>query len=993
MVAEIVDQLHAGAHVEIDAYIARCPERAEELRRLLPALEVLHGLRSSAIGVSGVGRNANGAMLSGELGDYRLLREVGRGGMGVVYEAEQISLGRHVALKVLPFASAMDPRHLQRFRNEAQAAAQLHHTNIVPVYGVGSERGVHYYAMQFIDGLPLSAWIAEQRKVSTLSTSQQPTDEYQLNSGSAPTSVTAAIAGATTARVTPETSCFRRIAEWGIQAASALEHAHELGVVHRDIKPANLLVDARGNLWITDFGLAHCQSHPGLTMTGDLVGTLRYMSPEQALAKHVVLDHRTDVYSLGATLYELLTLEPVFAGSDRQELLRQIAFDEPRPPRRVNKAIPAELETIVLKALEKSPADRYATAQEIADDLRRFLDDKPIRAKRATALQMLKKWARRNRNMVRTVVGSAFLVLAALACLLVWRLHEGEKLAEERQRMAEDQTARLQQDLDRLSEANNCIQRGRFFVEGGQWARADQAFTQAVTLRPDNSFVWYERGEFYTRLGLWDRAAADYAEAYRIQQPPTTRHRWAHAVLRAYVGDLQGYQQACTAIQRLSDETSLGRENELARACTLVPAAGMNLAWARRMAEQAVQRDSRAPWNHYVLGMAHYRLEDYEKAVQRFEESLAVDPDFLEGCLNKCALAMAYQRLGRHEEAVRTLAVAAAVMEDWTRSMLAWERFAPPILWLEWLEILLLHREARIVVDGAPPPEDGRLLCARGLALAAVNCPEQAATCYSRAEQLGPDDLPIRLAVLRATSMQQYQKAIADLGGNLELHWTTFNRLPSHYQADAYAAQGQWDKAVFEYALMVKMNPRDPDHWCLYAGALLLKGDAEGYRRVCKDVLQRYQIRQNPLARYMVSRILSLAPHDVREPAQALQWAQQAATADPTPWKLHTLAVAHYRAGQFEQTVEHCQTSLRIGDNWGGDVLNWLLLAMAHERLGNADEARHWLDKAVKWIDLATEGKPKEARYYLPLPSACDRQEVQLLLREAESLIGTKNGR
>src|SRR4029453_6520441 len=161
---------------------------------------------------------------------------------------------------------------------------------------------------------------------------------------------------------------FRSVARLGVQAAEAPDHAHQLGIVHRDVKPANLLVDAGGHLWVTDFGLAQMQKDAGLTMTGDLVGTLRYMSPEQALAQRVVIDHRTDLYSLGATLYELLTLQPTFDGKDRQELLRQIAFEEPRPPRRLNKAVPAELETIVLKALEKNPADRYATAQELADD-------------------------------------------------------------------------------------------------------------------------------------------------------------------------------------------------------------------------------------------------------------------------------------------------------------------------------------------------------------------------------------------------------------------------------------------------------------------------------------------------------------------------------------------------------------------------------------------------------------------------------------------------
>src|SRR5262249_51858348 len=157
----------------------------------------------------------------------------------------------------------------------------------------------------------------------------------------------------------------------GVQAAEALDNAHQVGIIHRDIKPANLMADGRGHLWVTDFGLAQVRGDTRLTMTGDLVGTLRYMSPEQALAKRVVVDHRTDVYSLGATLYELLTLEPAFSGADRQELLRQIAFEEPRPPRRCNKAIPAELETIVLKALEKNPAERYLTARELAEDLKR----------------------------------------------------------------------------------------------------------------------------------------------------------------------------------------------------------------------------------------------------------------------------------------------------------------------------------------------------------------------------------------------------------------------------------------------------------------------------------------------------------------------------------------------------------------------------------------------------------------------------------------------
>jgi tetratricopeptide (TPR) repeat protein len=319
-----------------------------------------------------------------------------------------------VALKVLPYAGMLDPRQLQRFHNEAQAAACLHHTNIVPVYFVGSERGVHFFAMQFIDGQTLAAVIRQLRQPAEQTpeehtTAYQPADHPSPAADTEPLTRQLTRSGAGSKR---GREFYRQVAELGAQAAEALDHAHQMGIVHRDVKPGNLLLDNAGRLWVTDFGLAHIQhGEASLTMTGDLVGTLRYMSPEQALAKRAVIDHRTDVYSLGATLYELLALEPVFGGKDRQELLRQIAFEEPRRPRRLNKAVPRELETVVLKAMEKNPGDRYATAQELADDLERWLKDEPIRARRPTVMQRLRRWARRHRPVVAGLAGGLLMLL------------------------------------------------------------------------------------------------------------------------------------------------------------------------------------------------------------------------------------------------------------------------------------------------------------------------------------------------------------------------------------------------------------------------------------------------------------------------------------------------------------------------------------------------------------------------------------------------------
>jgi serine/threonine protein kinase len=475
---EFTQRLNRGERPSVEEYVERHPEIAELLREVLPALGLL---RRPDVGAVLAGGDPN---LAEPLGDFRLVREIGRGAMGVVYEAIQLSLNRPVAVKVLPFAAALDPRQLQRFQTEAEAAAKLHYEHIVPVYFVGCERGVHFYAMQYIEGQSLAAIIAELRRIA----GREPDDPQRTALYSFPTSApqavgpdTAPLAALTTVGSTDSEGFFHNVARLGLEAAKGLDHAHQQYVLHRDIKPANLLVDGRGSLWITDFGLAQMRSDTRLTLTGELIGTVRYMSPEQALAKRVPVDQRTDVYSLGATLYELLTLEPVFSGKDRQELLRQIAFDDPRPPRRLNRHVPRDLETIVLTAIAKAPDHRYASAKELAGDLHRFLNDQPIKARTEGLPRWL--WRRSRRHAASIAFGVAAAITSVVLVILLVSLNKPSPEEQENQRQQQALMA-LTQDLDLNKKVALIGEQGR--AEYFLW-RSDKIFGQ-IAPAPDGAF-------------------------------------------------------------------------------------------------------------------------------------------------------------------------------------------------------------------------------------------------------------------------------------------------------------------------------------------------------------------------------------------------------------------------------------------------------------------------------------------------------------------------
>jgi serine/threonine protein kinase len=579
-------QLSDQEAAPLEEHLARCAHCAETLQALHlrdglvkglqtaraadppPEWALVEGLMHRLEGLQPGGPEPGPEGLPPRLGEYRLLREVGRGGMGVVYEAVQESLGRHVALKVLPAPALLTPEHLERFRREAKAAALLHHTNIVPVFGVGQDRGVHFYAMQFIHGQGLDRVLRELRQArgeaAAAAGPPGPADDLSASlaeglrtgrfPGGAPDPAYVApvpptgdgAAGGDTARSgltgLKEGEYFRGVARVGVQVAEALAHAHRQGILHRDIKPSNLLLDAQGTVWVTDFGLAKAEGMDELTHPGDVVGTLRYLAPERFAGRS---DPRSDVYSLGATLYEMLALRPAFDEPDRARLIERVTHGEPPRPRQLDGRIPRDMETVILKALARDPADRYQTAETLAEDLRRFLLDRPIRARRAGPLERAWRWCRRN-PVVAGLLAAAVVLAAGLAVLavLLWDRQQQTaaalRQADEQRREAERGRLLAEASFQRAcalfhnAPVKHQLEWLRKQGKGSRPSRSEQetqekvlAFYQDLLTEPGSdpgerlltAEVHSELGDTYVFLERRAEAAQEYQKAIALLRP------------------------------------------------------------------------------------------------------------------------------------------------------------------------------------------------------------------------------------------------------------------------------------------------------------------------------------------------------------------------------------------------------------------------------------------------------------------------------------------
>jgi serine/threonine protein kinase/WD40 repeat protein len=537
---EFAVRRRAGERPRLEEYCDRYPDLADDIRSLFPAMLELERARADAGPELAV---LTEARRTTSLGDFRLLREVGRGGMGVVYEAEQISLGRRVALKLLPATVFRDPVKRRRFEREARAAAKLHHTNIVPVHGFGEHDGTPYYVMQFIPGLGLDAVIDELGVASGRTADpNQPPDRSGLSAalarslldgtsgtgepkagddlgataadGTAPgpdrgsSSASMSTSGVhlpgQTAAGPPSTSGKRTtywesVARIGVQVGGALAYAHKLGVLHRDIKPGNLLLDLDGIVWVTDFGLAKADDSDNLTHTGDVLGTLRYMPPEAFEGKS---DARSDVYALGLTLFELVALRPAYEERDRNKLIKQVTTGDPPRLRKLRTDAPGDLVTIVEKATDRDPARRYQTAGALVDDLQRFLNDEPIRARQQTTMESVWRWARQNRSVAALAV-VVFVLLMAITAGSVIAAAYFHDLEVEQRGLARAKVA-LAERNERLAEENEAAKK-----------TAEEAKRRAeitiVDMQTARGLLAGERGD-PARAVLWFAKAAEAGE-------------------------------------------------------------------------------------------------------------------------------------------------------------------------------------------------------------------------------------------------------------------------------------------------------------------------------------------------------------------------------------------------------------------------------------------------------------------------------------------------
>jgi len=662
------------------------------------------------------------------VGPYKLLEQIGVGGFGLVFvAAQQLPVKRHVALKIIK--PGMESREvIARFEAERQAIALMDHPNIARVFDAGvTESSQPYFVMELVRGVALTEFC----------------DSHRLG-------------------MSERLHLF-------VTICHAVQHAHQKGIIHRDLKPSNILVtlqDGRPLAKVIDFGVAKAIGQSLTIRTiytrfASMVGTPAYMSPEQAAMSTGDVDTRSDIYSLGVLLYELLTGSTPFpadrlhsAGFD--ELRRIIREEEPPrpssrlstlnnertntvattrrlPPDSVASSMKRDLDWIVMKALDKDRNRRYPTAGAMAEDVSRFLIDQPILARPPSALYRFSKFARRNKVVISTAS------LVALALILgtgvsVWQARAAIRERDEKvvalteARRAEQAANRARADLeqfnDRLNATTVLLSTGRANSDSRRWSDAHSAYTEAITILPDYFLVWLERGRLNAKLGRWEAAAADFRAAIEIGFPLDQAELSGVPQLLFYAGEVAAYEKLRADLQRSeqADPTANNIRGQLAG--EIAPSSAAQLAARVEQVLEGMrvgeEPDENAPMerkysrygrmfygvNLYVAGWAHLKAGDYGEAL-RYLEASNQENWFGRGIANPL-IAIAHHRSGNAQEAVRSFEQSQAFLDRLLDESVEQSQGAPSIPWIDWVEFQINHREASMTVKGHTPAADPR---------------------------------------------------------------------------------------------------------------------------------------------------------------------------------------------------------------------------------------------------------------------------------------------
>ncbi len=539
----------AGERPKIEEYQERYPELASQIGDLFPAVAMVEGFATSPPGDGNADQQLDSVRnVPLEFSDFRLLKEIARGGMGVVYLAEQRSLNRQVALKVLPSGLANNKSARERFHLEARAAASLNHPNIVPIFAVGTEGQCDYYAMRYIEGSTIAQLLDRRSKTDrraelSLDADQTADEVEYLSYLSIKTTLAQAattIGSKNLVTNSHPANCLdeKEVAELGRTIADALHVAHVNGIVHRDVKPSNILIDREGKPYLADFGLAFVEKNLELTKPGMVLGSLPYMSPEQH-DPDVAIDHRADQFGLGATMYEMLTGHRALAGKNRMLIAKQVASGSILPLRKINPMLSRDIETIVHKAMQTDPADRYRSMADLRDDLTNFLECRPINACRVSNWRRFQQWQKRNPVVagLTGMVAALIVTTAIVASLMAWRLN----------RIANERSLALADATESRTRAEKLARRESVARSDEELARRRAERTEKFLVRALRSPSLDFDGKQVTIYQVLKRTLGEIDE--ELGDEPELKHQVLLSVWDAFAG-LDQYDDALEVIER-----------------------------------------------------------------------------------------------------------------------------------------------------------------------------------------------------------------------------------------------------------------------------------------------------------------------------------------------------------------------------------------------------------------------------------------------------------